>query len=84
MDFIQFQHDGCIITIKDILKHTKAGKHQPPLRLAAYPQDKRLCIVQYLLEYLKRTANIRKDETQLLISFNKPHHAVNNDTEGDG
>ena len=40
VDFIQFQQDGCNITIIDILKHTKAGKHQPPLRLLSYPQDK--------------------------------------------
>jgi hypothetical protein len=82
VDFVQFQQDGCIITIKDILKHTRAGKHQPPLCLAAYPQDKWLCIVQHLLEYLKRTLNICKDQTQLLIGLNKPHHAVNKDTIG--
>ena len=71
---------GCIITIREVLKHTKAGKHQPPLELRSYPNDKRLCIITYLREYIKRTEGLRKEQSQLLISFNKPHKAVSKDT----
>ena len=33
-------------------------------------------------EYITRTKPLRKDETQLLISFVKPHKAVSKDTIG--
>jgi hypothetical protein len=72
--------DRCIITIREVLKHTKAGKHQTPLELCAYPKDKRLCVLEYLQEYIKRTATLRGDESQLLVSFVKPHKAVAKDT----
>ena len=82
VNFIQFTDEECTITIRRILKHTKAGKHQLPLKLRSYPNDKRLCIIEYLQEYIKRTKGLRKEQSQLLISFNKPHHAVSKDTIG--
>ncbi len=42
VNFIQFTDGECMIIIREILKHTKAGKHQPPLKLRAYPDDRRL------------------------------------------
>ena len=73
INFIQCYDEGCIITIREVLKHTKSGKHQPPLELRSYPNDKRLCIIAYLREYIKRTEGLRKEQSQLLISFNKTH-----------
>ena len=46
----------------------------------AFPHDRKLCIVSHLKEYLQRTAVIREQEKQLLISFIKPHKAVSRDT----
>jgi integrase len=80
INFIQFMADRCIITIREVLKHTKAGKHQAPLELCAYPNDKRICVLEYLQEYIKRTATLRGDEKQLLVSFVKPHKAVTKDS----
>ena len=68
------------ITIREVLKHTKAGKHQAPLELCVYPNDKRICVLEYLQEYIKRTAMLRGDESQLLVSFVKPHKAVTKDS----
>ena len=31
-NFIQFHGEECVITIQEVLKHTKAGKHQAPLQ----------------------------------------------------
>jgi hypothetical protein len=42
VNFIQFTDGECMIIIREVLKHTKAGKHQPPLKLRAYPDDRRL------------------------------------------
>ena len=77
---IQFESDTCIITIREVLKHTKAGNHQAPLVLKAYPSDKRICVLAYLQEYIKRTADLRGGQSQLLVSFVKPHKAVTKDT----
>lgn len=76
INFIQFHDEGCIITIREVLKHTKTGKHQPPLELRSYSNDERLSIITYLSEYIIRTVGLRKEQSQLLISFNKPHKAV--------
>ncbi|KAL9965154.1 hypothetical protein ACROYT_G028915 [Oculina patagonica] len=48
----------------------------------AYIKDPRLCIVECLQEYIVRTKPLRGEETQLLISFVKPHKAVSKDTTG--
>ena len=42
--------------------------------------DKDLCVVHHLDEYIRRTATIRKDKSQLLISYIKPHNQVSKDT----
>ena len=44
-----------------------------PLELLAFKEDKRLCIVEHLKEYLKRTAALREGHSQLLLSYVKPH-----------
>ena len=80
INLIQFHDGACIITIREVLKHTKAGKHQSPLELRSYPNDKRLSIIAYLREYIKRTEGLRKEQSQLLNCFNKPHKAVSRDT----
>ena len=80
INYIQFIDNRCIINIREVLKHTKAGKHQVPLELRSYPKDKRVCVVEYLQEYIKRTATLRGDESQLLVSFAKPHKPVTKDT----
>lgn len=80
VNFIHFVDDRCIITIREVLKHTKVGKHQAPLELCSYPSDKRLCILEYLHEYITRTAEFRAGQPQLLLSFTKPHKAVSKDT----
>ena len=62
----------CILRIATPLKHTRPGVHQAPIRLPKY-NDSRLCVVHTLRCYLERTMVIRGSETQLLISFCKPH-----------
>jgi hypothetical protein len=80
IDFIQELDDGFRIVINEKIKQTKPGKHLAPIVLKAYPEDKRICVVDYLKEYLTRTLELRKGKTQLLISYSKPHHPISKET----
>ena len=60
------------------LKHSRLGVYQQPLVFMSYPLN--ICIVTYLLEYLKRTSALRGQTKQLLISFIKPHKPISNET----
>lgn len=78
--YIQKLDNQYRVTIQHKLKQTKAGKHLAPLDLMAFPEDPRICIVQHLEEYLKRTVQLREKHTQLLISYVKPNRPVSKDT----
>ena len=62
------------------LKHTKAGTHQRPLELLAFPHDKTICIVRHIRLYPELTQELRGEENPLLISFTKPYKTVSCDT----
>ena len=47
----------------------------------AYQPDKRLCVVTFLEEYVRRTLPLR-GSSRLLISYEKPHDSVTTDTFG--
>lgn len=47
-----------------------------------YEPDNRLCVVQTIQQYVDKTADIRGDYKQLLISFTKPHKSVSKETIG--
>lgn len=71
--------DRYVFAIGEKLKHTKPGKHQEPIELVAY-QDKRLCVVESIKQYISITESLRdSSESKLLISFQKPHRAVSKD-----
>ena len=78
--YIQKMDGQYRVTIQQKLKQTKAGKHLDPIDLKAFADDPRICIVQHLEEYLKRTAQLRGDHKQLLISYVKPHRPVSKET----
>lgn len=68
--------------ISSKVKQTRPGTHLPSLTFKAYAPDRRLCVYTYLKEYLARTEKLRGQETQLLISFQKPYKGVSTDTIG--
>ena len=68
------------ISVREKLKHTRPGKHQEPFDFLAYPHDKRLCIMEYLTEYIDRTEPLRGNHKNLLISYVKPHQPVSKAT----
>lgn len=62
------------------IKTTKPGKHIQEIEFAAYPEDRAICIVTTLDEYIKRTKALRDQQKTLFISFSKPHHVVSKST----
>ena len=62
-------------------KQTRPGFSNPAVTLTAF-RDSRLCVVTTLKEYTSRTEPLRGSESQLLVSYTKPHKAVSRDTIG--
>ena len=80
VNFIQVLPEMIHITIPETLKTTRPGNHQAPLQLLSYPDNKNLCVVTHLTEYLERTAPLRNEHTELFISFQRPYLPVSKDT----
>ena len=66
--------------IGSIIKHCRPGKHQAPIVFYIYPYDNKLCVFQYLEEYINRTREKRGMHTRLLISYIQPHKLVTKDS----
>ena len=74
--------DNCVIhrsSIKFIIlenvKRSRPGVPALEVDVRQFPADKRLCIVNYLKEYIKRTRKLRKSP-YLFVSYRKPHDWV--------
>jgi hypothetical protein len=80
VDGIQKLADGYRITIREKLKQTKPGKHLAPLELLEFREEKKLCVVTHLTEYLERTRVHRMEHSQLMLSYIKPFKPVSKDT----
>ena len=55
-----------------MLKHTRPGVHHDNIRFQSFIQNKSLCIVSLLREYIDRTSSLRGQEIQLFISTHAP------------
>lgn len=71
---------NCIFYIQKLLKTSKPGKHLERLEFRSFEEDKKLCIVTVLTEYINRTKLTTGSYTQLLLSFCKPFKPVSIDT----
>ena len=79
LDHMDLTDEKCVFVIMNKVKQSRVGHHTKPLEFLAYPQEKSLCILTHLREYITRTKTIRSSQ-QLLISYVKPHSAVSKDT----
>ena len=75
---VKMGDNKCTIVYSSILKQSKPGKHIRPLDLMGF-ENKKLCIVTHLKEYLKRTKSMRKGK-ELFISYMEPHNHISRDT----
>ena len=59
-----------------MLKHTRPRVHQDNIRFQSSIQNKSLCIVSLLREYIDRKSSLIGQETQLFISTQFPFKGV--------
>ena len=69
-------HDSYVFHIDKLVKQSAPTRDQPSLVIPRYPSDHSLCVASTLEEYIKRTAPLRNNETQLFISVIRPHKKV--------
>lgn len=69
-----------LLHYSDLLKQSRPGKNIPIVELKSYPPDRRLCCITVLKEYLKRTENVRNNNTCLFLSYIKPYKPVTKST----
>ena len=72
--------ENCIFYVQKLLKTSRPGKHLGRLEFRNFDEDKKLCIVTVLKEYVHRTQLTRGNFTQLLLSYCKPFKPVCTDT----
>lgn len=69
----------CTFVVDGKLKTTKQYSKTPIINIPRF-ENKKLCVVYTLSEYLERTNNLRNGEKKLFISYCKPHRAISPDT----
>lgn len=69
-----------VFKMKKLLKHNQLGQPLDSITLHAYAKNKKLCVVRTLTRYLERTKNLRKGNTQLLLSFIAPFGPISRAT----
>lgn len=76
---IKFNNDECRIQIAGKLKHTRTNFKQKPLELKCFP-EKKVCVLCCLCEYIDRTKELRKENDQLLLCYQKPYQPASKAT----
>jgi integrase len=75
------EEGSAIFKLKTLLKHNRLGDPLDTLVLQAFPECKRLCVVNTLREYLARTGPLRAGKSgQLLISYKSPYNPISRNT----
>ena len=67
------------IRIGELMKQSKPQKHLAEMFIEAFAPNPNICVVKTLRCYLKRTANLRKDSSLLIIT-QKPFSAASKST----
>ena len=74
LDNMVMKRSVITFTIVQNLKHSRANSPATTVQLRAHP-DKRVCVVNYIKQYLNRTEKLRKDR-QLFITTTKPYNGA--------
>lgn len=67
------------INVQSLLKTSRPGVHLKPIDIPAFHEDKNLCVVTVLQEYIQRSATMRKS-SHLFINCVKPYQKVSKAT----
>ena len=78
--FRVFKRDGVLFTLPPARKSSRVTSPPIDITLPAFPQDRRLCIVNYLKTYERKTKSFRqvhKDNPDpLFLSYYRPHRPI--------
>ena len=77
---VEVSKGTAVFHIRHLTKTCKPGKSPPIVKLTAYPEDVRLCVLHVLVEYLKRTQRFRAHNKRLFVSIRAPHNNVSTQT----
>ena len=69
LKFVSFLNDQVFFHLSDHVKHSRHGKIVSPGRLSPYTDNKKLCVIDCLLHYLRITMKFRKS-SRLFIALN--------------
>ena len=78
--YMKQSRSSITFVLPSLIKQSRPGFSNPPIKLRSYAPDRRLCIYVYLTEYLKRTKTLRNSDTALFLTFKAPHHKASKDT----
>ena len=77
---IRIDATGAHIAFPAKLKQTRPGYHPKPIFIPVYEREPILCPVSALQVYIDRTCSLRQGNSQLLLSYVKPHSPVSRKT----
>ena len=77
LKFVSFLNDLVFFHLSDHVKHSRRGKIVPPVKLLPYTDNKKLCVINCLLHYLRITMKFRKS-SRLFIALNVSSQTIAN------
>ena len=80
VDRMRTEKGAVVFRMKTLLKHNQLGQPLDSIRFYSYEDDRSLCVVRTIKEYLKRTERVRRGQTQLLLSYIGPHGPISRAT----
>lgn len=80
VDGIILKKDFVVFKMKKLMKHNRVGDPLDTIIFHAYDKNPKLCVVRTIKAYLCIVGPHRKQIKQLLISLNRPFHAITRDT----
>ena len=79
--FMDLSDTKCTFNVHSLLKHSRSGTYQAPIELYSFTENKPLCVVSTLREYLRRTRHLRNsNSSNLFLTLLAPHTPASSDT----
>ena len=72
----QFKLEGVSFLPSGLAKQSRQGKPSTDIFFASFPDNKELCPVEILCQYMAVTSPLRKESDQLFVAIIKPHKPV--------
>ena len=84
LHFRVFKRDGVLFALRPVRKSSRVTSPPIDITFPAFPQDRHLCIVNYLKTYERRTKSFRQDckdsPDPLFLSYYRPHRLIASST----